>query len=402
VSGVPPVRRVVQVHTRYRQPGGEDRVVEAERQLLEDVGVAVEQVIFDNADLHESRTLAGDLRLAASAIWSRNARRRVATALKRHRAEVMHVHNTFAAASPSVYGAASTAGVPVVQTLHNYRFVCPSATTFRDGHACTDCVGRRIAWPGVVHSCVRGSRAQSLVATATLGVHRALRTYETGIDTYVALTSFQRQLLMDGGLPGERIQVVPNFLEPDPGPGTGPRSGILYVGRLSEEKGTATLVRAADLVPGVSSVVGDGPLAPPVQEAAAAGRLDYLGPLSAAAVGERLRGAAALVVPSICFEGFPMVLVEAYAAGTPIIASRIGSLAEIVEDGATGVLVEPGDGARLAQAMSWALDHPGELARMGAAGRERYETRYRGAAHLATLLDIYAASIKAKERAISA
>jgi glycosyltransferase involved in cell wall biosynthesis len=393
MSGRPQIRRVLQVHTRYREAGGEDRVVEAERRLLENAGVSVEQVIFDNADLQESRSIIGDLRLAASTIWSRVARRRVEAALVRHRAEIMHVHNTFAAASPSVYAAASVHAVPVVQTLHNYRLVCPAATAFRDGHACTDCVGRRLPWPAVVHSCVRGSRAQSAVAATMLGAHRALGTFHRRIDTYVALTSFQRQLMVDGGLPGERIHVVPNFLEPDPGAGSGPRTGVLYVGRLADEKGIATLLRAAELIPGNVSVAGDGPLAPLVREAAAVGHIRYLGTLSPSEVGDRLRVAAALVVPSIWFEGFPMVVVEAYAAGTPVIASRIGSLAAIVEDGVTGVLAKPGDADQLGERLAWAIEHPPEFAGLGANARQQYELRYRGAAHLAALLDVYQASI---------
>ena len=402
MSGRAPIRRVVQVHTRYRQAGGEDRVVAAERLLLEEAGIEVEQVLFENAELRESRSLAGDLRLATSAVWSRSAQRRVGAALAAHRPQVMHVHNTFAAASPSVYAAASRHGVPVVQTLHNYRFVCPAATAFRDGHACTDCVGRRLAWPAVVHSCVRGSRAQSAVAATTLGVHRALGTFDRRIDTYVALTSFQRQLMVDGGLPAERIQVVPNFLEPDPGAGSGPRTGVLYVGRLAEEKGIATLLRAAELNPGSVSVAGDGPLAPLVHEATAAGHVRYLGTLGSGEVADQLGGAAALAVPSIWFEGFPMVVLEAYAAGTPVIASRIGSLATIVEDGVTGLLAEPGDADQLGKRFAWAIDHPAELAELGARARQRYETRYRGAAHLAALLDIYQASIARTRRQASA
>jgi glycosyltransferase involved in cell wall biosynthesis len=401
MSGRPQIRRVLQVHTSYRQAGGEDQVVAAERLLLEEAGIKVEQVLFGNAELRESRSLAGDLRLATGAVWSRSAERRVGAALAAHRPQVMHVHNTFAAASPSVYAAASAHGVPVVQSLHNYRFVCPAATAFRDGHPCTDCVGRRLPWPAVIHSCIRGSRAQSVVAATTLGVHRALGTFDRGIDTYVAGTSFQRQLMVDGGLPAEHIRVVPNFLEPDPGAGRGRRTGVVYVGRLAEEKGIATLLQAAEFIPGSVTVVGDGPLAPRVHEAAAAGHVKYLGPLWSDEMREQLRGAAALAVPSIWFEGFPMVVVEAYAAGTPVIASRIGSLAAIVEDGVTGLLVAPGDTDRLGERFAWAIDHPQELAGLGVRARQRYEMRYRGAAHLEALLDIYQTSIARRRRAAS-
>lgn len=402
MSGRPPIRRVVQVHTHYRQAGGEDQVVAAERLLLENAGIEVEQVLFDNADLHESESVSGDLRLATSAVWSRSAKRRVAAALLDRRPQVMHVHNTFAAASPSVYAAASAHGVPVVQTLHNYRLVCPAATAFRDGHPCTDCVGRRLPWPAVVHSCVRGSRGQSAVAATTLGVHRALGTFRHGIEVYIAGTSFQRQLMVDGGLPAERIRVVPNFLEPDPGAGRGPRKGVLYVGRLAEEKGIATLLRAAELIPGSVTVIGDGPLAPLVREAASSGHVKYLGPLWSEEMRDQLRSAAALTVPSIWFEGFPMIVVEAYAAGTPVIASRIGSLATIVEDGVTGLLAEPGDVDQLGERFAWAIDHLDELAGLGVVARRRYELLYRGARHLGALLDAYQASIAQRRRAANA
>lgn len=387
-----PVRRVLQVHTRYRNAGGEDQVVEAERRLLEGAGVDVRQVLFDNADLRESQSLAGDLRLASSAIWSRAAERRVRAEVAAHRPQVMHVHNTFAAASPSVYAAASAHDVPIVQTLHNYRLVCPAATAFRDGHACTDCVGHLLPWPAVAHRCVRGSLAQSAVATATISVHRALGTFSHRIGTFVALSSFQRQLMVDGGLPGRRIRVIPNFLEPDPGLGGDGRDGVSFVGRLAEEKGIVALLEAAARKPGVVRVIGDGPRAPLVEQAAMGGHVEYLGPLEPAAVRDEMRRAVALVVPSIWFEGFPMVVVEAYATGTPVIASRLGSLAEIVEDGVTGLLVAPGDATELARSVRWAVDHPEEMRAMGATARRRYEARFRGPSHLAALLDAYQAA----------
>ena len=390
-----PVHGVLQVHTRYRQAGGEDQVVEAERRLLEAAGISVHQVLFDNADLRESMSPVGDLRLAASAIWSRRALRRVRAAIATHQPDIMHVHNTFAAASPSVYAAAG--GVPVIQTLHNYRMVCPVATAFRDGRACTDCVGRFAPWPGVLHACVHGSRSQSAVAATTIAVHRALGTFQRRIAIYVALTAFQRQLMIDGGLPAERIRVISNFLEPDPGIGNGPRSGILYVGRLAEEKGVGVLLRAAALRPGMIRVAGDGPLQSLAKRAGAVGDIEYLGPLERLPVLEELRRAIALVLPSIWFEGFPLAVLEAYATGTPVIASRIGSLAEIVEDGVTGMLAEAHDAEGLGERLRWAACHPQEMDEMGSRARHQYETRFRGPTHLAALLNTYAAAAGASK-----
>ena len=384
------VRRILQVHTRYRLPGGEDEIVEAERRLLEDAGVEVRQAIFDNADLRESRSMAGDLRLAGAAIWSRSAEHRVRAEIAKSRPQVVHVHNTFPAASPSVYAAAARMRVPVVQTLHNYRFVCPAATAFRAGRVCTDCVGLALTVPAVIHACVRSSRSQSAVATATQAFHRARGTFRSDISLFLALTPFQRGLMVRGGLPANRIRVVPNFLEPDPGQGAGPRSQVAYIGRLSPEKGVAVLIQAARLAPGMIRVGGDGPLRPEVEDAARAGTLEYLGPLSRDEVAATLQGSVALVVPSIWYEGFPMVLLEGLATGTPAIASRIGSLPEIVEDGASGQLVVPGDADDLAHAIRAALDQPDRMTQLGARARAMYERRYRGADHLAALTDAYA------------
>ncbi len=384
----PVIERVLQVHTRYRQPGGEDRVVEAERQLLEAAGISVRQVIFDNADIRESESLGGDLRLAASTIWSPAAKRRVRAALRDHRPDVMHVHNTFPSASPSVYFAASEQGVPVVQTLHNYRLVCPAGTAFRDGRACTDCVGRAFPWPAILHGSYRGSRPQSAVASTMLAVHRALGTFAHRIDAYVALTEFQRQLMVTGGLPSEKIHVIPNFLEPDPGTVAQGRDSLLFVGRLAEEKGVRVLLDAARQRPALICIAGAGPLSSEVEAAAAGGEVRYLGELDRPSVLDEMRRASAVLIPSVWFEGFPVVVLEAFATGTPLIASRIGSLPEIVENGVTGLLVESGDQA-LAEGLRWAQQHPDEMRRMGGNARMRYETAFRGEGHLAALTSLY-------------
>lgn len=384
-----PIQRVLQIHTRYRQAGGEEQVVEAEKRLMEKAGIEVTQVIFDNAELRESRSPASDVQLAVSAIWSRTAGRRVEDAIATARPQVVHVHNTFSAASPSVYAAAAGQGVPVIQTLHNYRFICPAATVFRDGHVCTDCVGRSIPWPAVLHACVRGSHPQSAVAAATLTFHRARGTFARDIRGYVALTSFQRDLMIDGGLPAERIRVIPNFLEPDPGTGSHNRRGVLYAGRLAVEKGVPVLLQAASQEPGIITLIGSGPLRDSVQAAAASGDVGYSGPLAHEDVVDRLRRTIAVALPSVWFEGFPLVVLEAFATGSPVIASRIGSLAEMIEEGRTGLLAEPNDAADLAAKIRWATNHPAEMARMGLVARSRYEAQFRGETHLQALLEAY-------------
>jgi len=389
MSGPDTVQRVLQVHTRYRQAGGEDEVVAAEKRLLEEAGLSVAQVLFDNPKPGGGRFSPAPLSQAIAAVWSRGAARRVRDAIKANKSQIVHVHNTFLAASPSVYGAAAACGVPVVQTLHNYRLVCPAATVYRDGHPCTDCVGRAIPLPAIVHACYRGSRPQSAVVAATLAVHRARGTYTRRIAAYLALTRFQRDLLVRGGLPADRVEVLPNFLEPDPGVTDDRREGFLFAGRLAEEKGVVTLLRAAALAPGLMRVAGQGPLSSLVVAAAAAGDVEALGQLDKNAVLDQLRLATAMVLPSVWYEGFPVSVLEAFATGTPVIASRTGSLAEVIEDGVTGLLANPGDAQDLADRLRWAVDHPCEMRQMGSSARLMYETRYRGPAHLAALLNTY-------------
>lgn len=379
----------MQVHTRYRQAGGEDEVVAAEKQLLEEAGLSVTQVLFDNPKPGGSRFSTAPLSQGIAAVWSRSAARRVRDAIKMNGPQIVHVHNTFLAASPSVYGAAASCGVPVVQTLHNYRLVCPAATVYRDGRPCIDCLGRAIPWPAVVHACYRGSRPQSAVVAATLAVHRARGTYTRRIAAYLALTRFQRDLLVRGGLAADRVEVLPNFLEPDPGMTGDRRDGLLFVGRLSVEKGVPTLLGAAAVAPGIVRIAGQGPLSSLVEAAAAAGDVEALGQLDKNAVFDQLRRAVAMVLPSVWYEGLPVSVLEAFATGTPVIASRIGSLAELIEDGVTGLLARPGDAQDLADRLRWAVDHPDEMRKMGLSARLMYETTYRGPAHLAALLDTY-------------
>jgi glycosyltransferase involved in cell wall biosynthesis len=231
--------------------------------------------------------------------------------------------------------------------------------------------------------------------TATLTVGRAKGAFSHKIGAYLALTDFQRDLLVRGGLPAEKITVVPNFLEPDPGAAMGPRSGFLFVGRLSEDKGVPALLRASALAPRLVRVAGEGPMSADVASAASIGDLQALGHLAKAAVFDELGRAQAMILPSVWFEGLPVSVLEAYAKATPVIASRIGSLAEVVEDGVTGLLADPDDPNDLADRLRWADQHKDEMRQMGSNARLRYETTYRGGMHLAALLATYQRLVEA-------
>jgi glycosyltransferase involved in cell wall biosynthesis len=226
---------------------------------------------------------------------------------------------------------------------------------------------------------------QSFVAATSAALHRARGTYSREVSRYLALSEFQRRLMSEGGVPADRIEVVPNFLEPDPGTGPAERRGVVFVGRLSVEKGVSPMLKAAELTPGSVSVIGTGPMADACAAADRRGSLRYLGPLGTADVLSQIRSATALVIPSVWFEGFPMVALEAFATGTPVIASQLGSLEEIVADGITGLTVPPNDPRALADCIRWSVLHPQEMRAMGAAARSVYEAKYRGSAHLRLL-----------------
>ena len=379
--------RLLLVHNRYLQPGGEDAVFEAERALLARHGHKVVTLVEDNARLREVHPL----KAAVEAFWSQRAYRQVRTLIERTRPQVVHVHNTFLRLSPAVYYAAHVAGVPVVQTLHNYRLLCPGALLMRAGQVCEDCLGKILPWPGVLRGCWRGSRAQTSVVAAMLAVHRGLRTWSTKVDRYIALTEFARQKFIAGGLPAEKIVVKPNFVDPDPGLGTHQGGFALFVGRLSAEKGLPTLLQAWKNLPAVPlKIIGDGPLEPEVRAFASRNsQVEVLGRRARDEVLQWMKMAQFLLFPSEWYEGFPMTLAEAFATGLPVIASRLGAMAEIVAHSRTGLLFEPGNPEALAEAVAWAWAHPKQMADMGREARREYEAKYTAERNYEMLMAIY-------------
>lgn len=387
--------RVLLVHNSYRQRGGEDAVFEAERELLAAHGHEVVEYRVHN----DATAAMGPLRLAGATMWSRSTRRALRGLIRSWRPDVAHFHNTLPLVSPAGYAAANEAGVPVVQTLHNYRMVCPSALLFREGRVCEECVGRKVPWPAVRHACYRGSRAATVAVAAMLGTHRLLGTWRRRVDVWIALTGFQAAHVVQGGVPAERIAVLPNFLAVDPGVRTDvPRRGVLFVGRLTEEKGIRVLLEAVRGLPEDASlrVVGDGPLRAVVDAAAACDRrIVAVGALDAAGVDAEMRRAAVLAVPSLWYEGLPMTVVEAFARGTPVVASDLGGLAATVQHRTTGLLVPPGDVGAWAAALALAGD-AARCARAGCAARQEFERSFTAERHHDRLLALYEAAATAR------
>ncbi|HET7037777.1 MAG TPA: glycosyltransferase [Thermomicrobiaceae bacterium] len=380
--------RVLLVHNRYQQSGGEDVVFAAEAELLRRRGHEVVSYTDDNDRIDGMNRL----RLAGQTIWSVTSARALRELIRSTHPAVVHVHNTFPLISPAVYHAARLEAVPVVQTLHNYRLICPGSVLHRDSQPCVDCVGH-LPLAGIRHACYRGSRAQTAVVAAMLAVHRARRTWSREVDCFIALSDFARRQFVRGGVSAAKLVVKPNFVEPDPGGRLADGGYYLYAGRLDPTKGLPTLLAAWERggIAAPLHIAGDGPAAEDVRAAAARlPQVRLLGRLDRDQLLNQMRSARALVFPSLLYENFPVSIVEAFACGVPVIASRLGAAAEIVEDRRTGLLFEPGDAGDLAETVLRAEAEPELVCRLGDAARSVYLARYTGDRNYQQLLDIYA------------
>jgi glycosyltransferase involved in cell wall biosynthesis len=383
---------ILVAHNYYKQPGGEDQCVAAEVAMLRAHGHNVTQYSLRN----ESIDNMSGLQVASRTVWSRPAYRELRDLFRTHRPEIAHFHNTFPLISPAAYYAARAENVRVVQTLHNFRLCCANGLLFRNGKVCEDCLGKWVVWPGIAHKCYRGRRDASTVVATMQMAHRGLGTWQHAVDVYIALTESSRRRLVAGGLPAGKIAIKSNFVDPDPTPGLGAGRYGVFVGRLSAEKGVDTLIEAWRHLGGTLplKLAGDGPMAAAVHEAVTNNNsIQWLRNVPLAAVYALVGEATFLVLPSQCYENFPRVLIEAFAKGTPVIASRLGAMAEIVDHGRTGLHFNPGDPTDLASKVRQLLAEPQQLVRMRLAARQEFNTRFGAEANHKVLMGIYARAL---------
>lgn len=380
--------KILQVHNFYQQPGGEDQVYAAEGELLARYGHTVRQYSQHNDDIERMSRIGA----AARTFWNLSTYREVTRLIQSESPEVIHAHNTFPIVSPAIYYAAAANGIPVVQTLHNYRLLCPAATLFRNGAVCEECIGAIAPYKAVVHRCYRNTVGASATVASMLLGHRLAGTWQRKIHTYIALTNFSRNKFIEGGLPAEKITVKPNFLAKDPGYGHGGGGYALFVGRLSQEKGVETLLEAWAQLPSAIrlKIAGDGPLAGYVKERASLGPVEWLGHLAHERVIELMQNAACLIFPSLWYEGLPMTIVESFACGTPVVASALGSLNELITEGVNGFRFAPGQAGGLATRVCDVLARPENLRAMRRGARRSYEENYTPVRNYEMLMKIYA------------
>jgi glycosyltransferase involved in cell wall biosynthesis len=387
--------RILLAHNFYRSsaPSGEDAVYRNERALLESKNEIISYERF-NDDIDES-TLGRKFRLAMEGAWSRHTYQDFAALIKKNPPDIAHFYNTFPLISPSAYAACRDNGVPVIQTVQNYRLVCPNGLLLRGGKPCEDCFGTNFL-PAIRYRCYRESLPATGAIVWGLLNNRWRGTYNNLVTRYIAPTQFGAIKLVQGGLPKHLMEVKPNFLPVMPTPGTGSGGYALFAGRLSSEKGLRTLLEAWKSVKGLPlKIAGEGPLRQELQSFASMQNLpiEFLGYVSYSDVLALTRDAGFLVVPSEWYEGFPMVVVQALACGTPVIASRLGSLDEIVEEGKTGLKFEAGNPKDLTIRVNELASDRSRLARMRVHARTAFEERYTAEINYSQLMEIYQGAI---------
>jgi glycosyltransferase involved in cell wall biosynthesis len=379
--------RILIAHNRYQQMGGEDVVFDTEAQSLEDAGHDVYRFEVNNASI---QGLAGKVRAAVSISHNSAMVARFRQAIDAFRPDIVHVHNFFPLLTPGALAASAERGVPTIQTLHNYRSLCANSMFFREGKVCESCISGSYL-KGVQHACYRGSAVGSF-AVGRMGqsLRQKAREFPAHI-TFIALTQFSKGRYVQGGFDPAQIVVKANALG-DPGAGFNDRKRqILFVGRLSHEKGADLLCRIAKDVDAEFVIAGTGPEYEMLLRDAPA-NVKLLGSVPREQIFAHMRESMAVAVPSRWYEACPMTVLEAYATATPVIASNLGSLAELIGNGTTGLLAAPDDEADWKRAVNAILDEPEYARRMGHNARDLYLARFTEKVNLERLLDIYSAA----------
>ena len=392
------------VHNYYQSssPSGEDAVFEAEKKLLgrrskgsED---KVKIITYEryNDEINRFSFLKTSL-LPFKTMWSRETCQDLRHLIKKEKPDIAHFHNIFYLISPSAYYVCKEMNIPVVQTLHNFRMYCVNGLLMRDGRVCEECVGN-LPWRGMVHGCYRNSRLYSLPVALMQGLHRVAGTWSDCVDAYIALTEFGKDKYMECGLPEEKIFVKPNFMQNQPEPDYSSDGYAVFLGRLSGEKGVNTLVDACGVLQkGIHDhfmlkAIGEGPLKKMLELTCRDENfhnIEFTGRKSFSESMDSLKGARFIVMPSICYESFPMAITEAFACGKPVIASRLGAMAELIKDGKTGLLFEAGNAEDLASKIKWLIDNEDACVEMGKNARSVFEEKYTAEKNYEILMKIY-------------
>ncbi len=375
-------------------------MVAAEHRLLTRHGHEVRQYQAHNDEID----LMPAWDVALKTFWNTKSYGEMQGEIDDFQPDVIHVHNTFPLISPSVYYAATRRGVPVIQTLHNFRLICPGSTLYRDGKVCEECLHSIAPYPAAIHRCYRNSFGASATTAGMLTAHRIARTWTRHIHTYIALTETARRKFVEGGLPADKITVKSNFISQDPGYGTGDGGFALYVGRLAEEKGIRTLLQAWEQKPEMPlMIVGDGPLRELVLETAnRLPQVRWLGQCSHAEALRLLKEAFALIVPSVWYEGaLPLTIIEAAACGTPVLNSDLGSMGDWAAESGLGIPFAPGDAFDLARQFEALTTGARRIEDLRLRMRAHYLAHYTAEQNYGQLMAVYENAVGVQQAAVA-
>lgn len=386
--------RVLFIHNQYQQHGGEDVALELESNLLKEMGHEVEVVLFSNDG--PSGT-SGALRSGMNAVYNAGAAKKVRKAIQLFKPDIVHAHNWFFTASPSIFHAASKEGVPVIMTIHNYRFICANALLLRNDRPCELCVNKTWPMDGIRYKCYRNSASQSALVTAITGIHKSLHTWQRKVNNYIVLTPFAKSRLVGSSfrVNPERMIIKPNFI-PDPGQGLLPREDFfLFAGRLSTAKGVHVMLKAFAGMPSAKLVVaGEGPEKDMLmQEHANTSNITFAGRQSRAELLEMMKRCKAVIFPSLWYEGLPFIILEAFATGTPLIASRLGTMAEVITHRFNGLHFSPGDAEELKNAVKTIEQSGPDVEQLYGNARQTYLEKYHPGIHYRSIMSIYESTI---------
>ncbi|MDD5005704.1 MAG: glycosyltransferase family 4 protein [Candidatus Omnitrophica bacterium] len=387
--------KILIIHNRYQFEGGEEAVISSEVDLLKNNGHRVILFELSNEKLN-SYNIFKKILLPFTIIWSVKSYKKVRYLIKKEKPDIVHVHNTFFLMSPSVYYACRAEKVPIVQTLHNYRFICPLGILYRDGKVCRECLDKGLLM-SIKYKCGRKSIWWAMAMLAILKFHYKNNTFKKFIDTYIALSSFSKQQFVKAGFDAEKIKVKPNFISFDPGISGSRGNFALNIGRFSPEKGTDILLEAWKQINYLPlKIIGTGYQSDEFKKYANEFSLniEFLGQRAQEEVITYMKKSMVVILPSRCNENFPRIIVESFACGIPIIASRNGALAEIIEDKKTGLLFEPGDINDLVAKVESIFKNRQETEKMGKNARLEFENKYTLEKNYKKLIDIYTGTIK--------
>jgi len=387
--------KILLIHNKYQYKGGEDTVFESEFNMLKNRAEQVEKLVFNN---NEINSIVSKIKVGIYSFYNNESAKVLSKKIEEFKPDIIHVHNFFPIASPSIFYVANIKKVPIVMTLHNYRLVCPNAMLFRDNKVCEDCINKSFAFDGVFHGCYRDSKIQTLFLASMIWFHKRNKTWLNRVDRYIALTDFAKNKFLNSSLKLDKSKIVvkPNFVI-DNGFELDKEEYCLFVGRLSQEKGIEVMLNAFKNSSKKIQIIGTGPLVDMVKEYSTKyENIEYLGFKSIDFIIQKLKKAKALIFTSILYETFGMTIIEAFSTATPVVCSDIGGPAEIVEDGKTGLKYQVGNSKELQKKVEQLYTDESLHIKLCRGAREEFEKKYTEKINYLYLKKIYESIINEK------